>query len=131
MSAMCPGGFSEVMRRNRELCLLGRRTVCEALGVQEPAPASMIASIGTIVLPAQPKDLRARLAQRSSHYGDALQDRLIERWGVQVPIWSPMSPDGSPGPRITRVSAQLYNSPGQYAYFAKALVEELAREGSL
>jgi isopenicillin-N epimerase len=64
---------------------------------------------------------------RPSRYHDALQDALIERWRIQVPVWA------IPGDtrRLIRISTQLYNSPEQYEYLAGALREELDRERRL
>ena len=55
---------------------------------------------------------------------EPLQDALLERWRVEVPIpaW-PARPR-----RLVRVSAQLYNHPEQYVRLGRALVAALAEE---
>ncbi len=119
-----------MMRRNRELCLRGRDVVCKALGVQPSAPDDMIASIAAIVLPQHSAELQARLDQRPTRYVDALQDRLIERFGIQVPVFRAPGvngPDSRPA-RILRIAAMLYNSPDQYEYLAQAVSAELELE---
>jgi isopenicillin-N epimerase len=118
------GGWPEIMRRNRTMCLQGREIVCRALGVRPPVPESMVGSIATIVMPDHPKELSERLAKRPSAYHDALQDALLRKHGIQVPIWGLA---GKPE-RFVRVSAQLYNTVEQYEYLARALREELAAE---
>ncbi len=128
MGAMLPGGWAEVMRRNRDLCLRARAHLCTSLGVEPPAPESMIGSIATMMLPVEPDagGRGARLAARPSIYHDALQDALIERHAIQVPVWS--IPTETPPRRLFRISAQIYNSLAQYEYLAQALREELHRE---
>ena len=124
VAALVPGGWPEVMRRNHDLCLVGRRLLCDAIGMEPPAPESMIGSIATMVLPPHPPEMRQRLAARPTRYHDALQDALIARHRVQVPVWGLA---GKPD-RFLRISAQLYNSIDQYAHLATALKAELAAE---
>ncbi|MDX2131781.1 MAG: aminotransferase class V-fold PLP-dependent enzyme [Planctomycetota bacterium] len=115
------------MARNRALCLEARAMLCRAWGVEPPAPESMIGSIATIILPAHDPDRRARLAARPTRYHDALQDALLGRHGIQVPVWGL----GGGTDRFLRISAQAYNSAAQYEYLAHAVREELAREREL
>lgn len=127
VGGMAPGGWPEVMRRNRELCLRARRLLCGELGVEPPAPESLLAALATIPLPTEPDPARrARLAARPSANHDALWDRLLDQWRIQVPVWS--IPTDDPPRRLLRVSAQLYNTIEQYQYLAAALREELAAE---
>lgn len=126
MPTLAPGGWAEIKRRNRELVLHGRDLVCRAIGVEPPAPDSMIGCLTTIVLPAHDAERRARLAARPSRYHDALQDELLNKHRIQVPIWSVAN-----GPRTIRLSAQLYNAPEQYEYLAQALKLELENERRL
>ncbi|HYE63075.1 MAG TPA: aminotransferase class V-fold PLP-dependent enzyme [Phycisphaerales bacterium] len=127
MSSLLPGGFAEVMRRNRELVLKGREVLCRAVGMEPPAPDSMIGSICTLVLPLFDAARMERLRQRPSRYHDALQDALLEKHRIQVPVWGLA---GKPE-RFIRISAQLYNSVEQYEYLAAALKEELALEARI
>lgn len=127
MGSMVPGGWPEVMRRNRDLVLRGRDAVCAAIGARPPAPDGMIGGLSTIFLPPHDPERHARLMARPSAYHDALQDALVERHRIQVPVWA------VPGEnrRLIRISAQLYNSPEQYRYLAEALARELEAERRL
>lgn len=124
MSAMLPGGFSAVMRHNRDLTLRARRLLTDALGSTPVAPESMIGSIASIFLPPRGDGSPASTRPPTSRYGDSLQERLIDQWHIQVPVW------GVPGTpqRVLRISAQLYNSIEQYEYLLNALQHELKAE---
>lgn len=126
MPTLIPGGWPAIKKHNRDLVLTGRGIICRALGIEPPAPDSMIGCLTTLILPQHPPALRDKLAARASKYHNALQDALVNRHKIQVPIWSVAG-----GPRTIRLSAQLYNTPEQYEYLAAALTEELDRERSL
>ncbi len=156
MAALAPGGaagagdsrgeagaWGAIRAHNHDLLLAGRRILCEALGVEPPAPESMLGSLCTLILPQHPPALQARLRQRPTRYHDALQDALHARWGIQVPVmYLPVAPaaggergpgsGAAPGvgPRAARISAQLYNSEAQYRYLAEALRAELELEAA-
>jgi isopenicillin-N epimerase len=91
------------MRRNRELALLGRSIVAEAVGCRPPCPDSMVGSMAALPLPDGP--------------ADELQQRLLRRYAIEVPVipW-PAAPR-----RLVRLSAQLYNAPEEYRRLAAAL----------
>jgi len=120
-------GWPNVMRHNHDLCIKARAMLCEAWGVTPPAPESMIGSIATIILPPHDADRRERLMKRPSKYHDALQDALLTNWRIQVPVWGLA---GKPD-RFLRISAQLYNSPAQYEYLARAVLAEIEAERRL
>ncbi len=120
LGGLMEGGWPALMRRNHEMVLEGRRIVCRALGVEEPAPASMIGTMASIPIP----DCAPELKTRATKYDDALQDALLERHNLVAPIWR-MGPDEM---RIVRISAQLYNGVGDYERLAEGLLTELARE---
>lgn len=127
MGSIVPEGWPGVMRANHDLCVRARTMLCEAWGVTPPAPASMLGSIATIILPPHDPQRRERLMRRPTRYHDALQDALLAKWGIQVPVWGLADrPD-----RFLRISAQLYNSMEQYEYLARAVREELAAERAL
>ena len=56
LEGVLPGGLDAVRAHNRALVLEGRGILCEALGVQPPAPDAMIGSLVTLPLPASPSD---------------------------------------------------------------------------
>ncbi|MCC6678767.1 MAG: aminotransferase class V-fold PLP-dependent enzyme [Phycisphaerales bacterium] len=126
MPTLVEGGWPAIRKHNRELVLKGRDILCRGLAIEPPAPDSMIGCLTTLILPQHTPELREKLAKRPSKHHDALQDAIIDRHRIQVPIWSVAG-----GPRTIRLSAQLYNTVGQYEYLAGALREELAREQKL
>lgn len=128
-----PAGLDDAWRdireRNHTLAMHGQRFVSEALGTKPPASESMTGCIAMVELPPVDADAWEHLSKRPTRHADALQDRLIAGWGVQVPVLHPpvREPSGVPR-RFVRISAQLYNHEAQYAYLAQALKAELARE---
>lgn len=117
-------GWPEVMTRNHDLCVRARGMLCEAWGVAPPSPQSMIGSIATIILPSHDAARRERLMKRPTKYHDALQDALLTRWKIQVPVWGLADKPE----RFLRISSQLYNSWEQYEYLAEAVKAELEIE---
>lgn len=115
VGGMLEGGWAEVRAHNRRLALFGRELLCAALGVPPPAPAEMVGSLASVVLPPDP----GGSPPRSALYADPLQGELLGRWGIEVPIipW-PAWPQ-----RLLRISAQLYNQPEQYERLAEAVTE--------
>lgn len=118
-----------VRTHNHAMTVRAREILCKRLGVEEPVPRAMLGSMATIMLPAHEGGRAAALAGRPTRYHDALQDRLLERHGIQVPVWSVRG--GGEPTRVLRISCQLYNSLDQYEYLAEALAEELERERGL
>ncbi|MBM3832716.1 MAG: aminotransferase class V-fold PLP-dependent enzyme [Verrucomicrobia bacterium] len=118
LSSLCSGGWPEVMRRNRELALAGRKTLCEALNIPLPCPDEFIGSIASIPIP----DASAVETPPTPLYGDPLQDKLRVHHGIEAPI----IPWPAPPKRLLRISAQLYNSLDQYKRLAAAITTELA-----
>jgi isopenicillin-N epimerase len=116
MASLLPGGWPEVMRRNRALALDARVLLARGLGVEPPAPDSMVGSLAALQLPDG-----APTPQRSALYQDALQDALLETFGIEVPV----VPWPAPPRRLLRISAQLYNDIGDYRRLAAALGEML------
>jgi isopenicillin-N epimerase len=116
MSSLVPGGWPALMRRNRELALTARRTLCAALGVPPPSPEEMIGSLASMPLP---DGASASVAWRRP---DPLQGALFERFGIEVPVVSWPAPPK----RLVRISAQLYNTEAHYERLAEALVKLLA-----
>jgi isopenicillin-N epimerase len=121
VGSLHPGGWKGVMRQNHELAIEGRRILCEALSIEKPAPDQMLGSMASLPLPdGMQADLKTAL------YGDPLQDALMDRHRIEVPV----VPWPGPPKRLLRISAQLYNDRSDYEALAEALVEELGRESS-
>lgn len=113
--------WAEIRRRNHELAVTGARAVADAL---RTSPVLEPARHGAMALVRLPD--RDASETGPTRYADPLQDRLLTRWGIQVPI-IPFTPAGAaPGTRYVRISAQLYNTPEQYRYLGEALRSELA-----
>lgn len=112
VGGLVPGGWPAVRAHNRALALAARETLCAALEAPAPAPDSMIGSLAAVPLPDGDEG-----APPSPLLTEPLQDALLERWRIEVPIviW-PRRPR-----RLVRVSAQLYNRPEQYERLARAL----------
>jgi len=116
LGGLLPGGWPELMARNRQLALGARATLCKALGVPPPAPDAMLGSLASVPLPdGWPSD---PLVGRRV---DPLQAALFERFRIEAPVhaWP------APPRRLLRVSAQLYNTPAQYERLAEALADLL------
>jgi isopenicillin-N epimerase len=113
VGGLVPGGWDEVRRRNRALALEARDILCAALGVEPPAPDDMVGFMAAVPLSDErPEDVPTWAL--SPH---PLQERLLARFGVEVPI----TPWPAPGKRLVRVSAQLYNHRAEYERLAEGL----------
>ena len=78
--------------------------------------SSIRASAPEQQLPAQPRVPRAP-APSKPLYSDPQQDRILEEFGIEVPIGSWPAPPK----RFLRISAQLYNTEEQYARLAEVV----------
>jgi isopenicillin-N epimerase len=114
MGTLLPGGWDELRARNRAMVLSGRAAICRALNIASPCPDEMIGSLAAMPLPPGSTDPPA-----SALYADPLQQVLLERWGIEVPV----IPWPAPPERLIRISAQLYNRPEEYELLAEALAE--------
>lgn len=111
VGSLLPGGWPEVMARNRALALAAREVLCRALKMEAPCPEECIGSLASVPLP------DAKEKPEPPLYLDALQDRLRNGPGIEVPvIYWPAYPK-----RLLRISAQLYNSLPQYEKLAGAI----------
>jgi len=110
MPTLVPGGWPEVMRRNHELALRGRDLIGAALGIDAPAPDSMIGSMASLPLPDAPPGTPAG-------DNDPLHNLLFDRHQIEVPVM----PWPHPPKRLIRVSAQLYNREEEYAELGRVL----------
>jgi isopenicillin-N epimerase len=104
-----PGGWPGVMQRNREMALAARSILCEALGIDVPAPESMVGSMAAIPLPRGKGEVgRDLLAPLHGQLLAAGFETLVYPW----PEW----PE-----QVLRISAHLYNSLDEYADLAEAV----------
>jgi isopenicillin-N epimerase len=117
MAQQAPGGWPEVMASNRALALDGRDRVCQALGIEPPAPDSMVGAMATLLLPWVEADDAA---------AERFHDRLEAEARIQVPVglWPvPAARTETVRPQLfMRISAQRYNEPADYDKLAEALV---------
>ena len=124
MGAILPGGWPALMRHNHHMILQARKILCGHLGslynLQPCVPDAMVGTMVTLKLPEPPEHLKTR----PTCYDDALQDVLLDKYRIVVPIWRLMSTNE----RIIRVSAQVYNTTAEYEYLAQALKTELDLE---
>jgi isopenicillin-N epimerase len=115
MAKLVEGGWPSIIAKNHELAIKGRNILCERLGIKAPSPDEMISCIATLQLP------ETSTGGTPMHEPDPLHELLLEKYGIQVPVWSWDSPKG----RYIRISAQLYNDVGEYHYLADAIAIEL------
>ncbi len=108
-----PGGWDEVMNHNRDLALAARRVLCEALEIPLPCPDDLIGSLAAVPIP----DGKTTTPSKSPLYLDVLQDELLGKFNIEVPV----IPWPAPPKRVLRVSAQVYNSLPQYEKLGEAL----------
>jgi isopenicillin-N epimerase len=116
LGGLLPGGWDEVRARNRALALEGRRLLADALRVEMPCPAEMIGSMAAIALPASS---RFPIPENTHAFApNPLHDALFRDHRIEVPLL--LDPAGKT--RLVRVSAQLYNTRGDYERLSEALL---------
>lgn len=113
MRLLLPGGWPAVMKHNRELALSARHVLCESLQIPPPCPAEFIGALAAVPIP----DSRSNKRTKNPLYLDPLQNQLLNKFGIEVPV----IPWPAPPKRLLRISAQLYNALPQYEKLAKAL----------
>jgi isopenicillin-N epimerase len=117
MGELMPGGWEAIRSNNHQMALRGRNVLCHALGIDRPCPDEMIGSIASLLLPDGAGEI-----SNSPLYADPLQDELLEKFGIEVPI----IPWPAPPKRLVRVSGQVYNRDGDYEALGRALRTLLA-----
>lgn len=110
VAALVPGGWPEIMKRNRGLAAVAAGIVGDALGSPPRTPSSMAGSMVSFQLPP---------GYPSGARWDPLQDELLFDHGVEVPI----SPWPEAPHRLLRISAHVYNDVADYRALATALTE--------
>ena len=112
MGGLLPGGWPELMRRNRALALQARDLLCTDFGLAAPAPDAMIGSMASIPLP----------AAKSSSVAAQLDSDSLCAWFRERGVRTWLYPHPVP---LLRVSAQLYNDLDQYRRLSALLAEAL------
>lgn len=112
VGGLLPGGWDEIMARNRGLALRARDILADALELDARVPPSMLAAMATLQIPEDPgATFTTALA------GDALMRTLYSEYGIRVVVFAwPQHRS-----RYLRVSAALYNSEDEYRYLADML----------
>jgi isopenicillin-N epimerase len=118
LGSLLPGGWPELMRRNRALALSAQGILSEALDIARPAPPEMIGSLAAVPLPPFAREDGAGPPSPPS----PLQRALLLRHRIEVPVM----PFPAPPARVLRVAAQVYNSKEQVHSLAAALRALLA-----
>jgi isopenicillin-N epimerase len=115
LGGLLPGGWPELMARNRALALRARQVLCTALGVEAPSPETLVGALASIPLPAPAP---GSPAERLDHEALAAWTRArgVESWFFPWP--------GASG-KVVRASAQLYNDETQYERLGALLREAL------
>jgi len=114
MRSLLPGGWPELMERNRSLALEARALLCRALGVSPPCPPAMIGALASVPLAPGAYEFTT-----TALGFDPIDATLRERYGIEVPVFD--CPEGPGG--ILRISAQIYNTIDQYERLAAAMLE--------
>ena len=111
--------WTEIMARNHELAVAGRRVLLEALRVPAPAPEFMLGSLAAVPLP----DAEVAVP-RDGIFWHPLQKQLLQKHRIEVPVM--LFP--APPRQLVRIAAQLYNSVEQFQRLGAALLAEGAWE---
>ena len=112
MDSLVPGGWPEVMARNRALALEARAVLLAAFAAESPCPADMVGSIASVPLP-RPAPGSVAAGLDCDALGRWCRDRGIRTWLYPNPL------------PLVRVSAQLYNRIDEYRALARLLGEAL------
>ncbi|MCE5266286.1 MAG: aminotransferase class V-fold PLP-dependent enzyme [Planctomycetaceae bacterium] len=119
MSTLMPGGLPALMERNHKLAMLGRRTLCQRLGLLPVGQEPMLGSMAAAILP---NHIAARFLRRQPSGtldNAALHDELFDRHHIEAPTYCwPAAPQ-----LMLRISAQAYNDAGQYERLTGALTK--------
>lgn len=112
LSAQHPGGLQGLQQRNHETVIAGTRLITDAIGIEQPVPESMVASMVSLCLPVPEGGV-----PKGTMFDDALWDALLLDHNIQAPCW------GLAGvhPRLMRVSCQWHNSMADFERLAEVL----------
>ncbi len=116
LGGLSKDGLAGLMRRNHELAVAGRRLLCQSLRLEPPCPEEMLGAMAAIELPQ-----RGEPQPAGSFEIHPLQTRLLEEFGIEVPIYYWPAPPHC----LLRISAQAYNSLPQYRRLGEVLEQLL------
>jgi isopenicillin-N epimerase len=124
VGGLVDGGWPAVMARNHELTLRARSRLAEVLELDPGtlAPPSMLGSM--VALPLPTSGPLAMAGSGSSPLDtDPLQQVLLDRFGIEVPIgpWPVPAAESSAARRLIRVSSALHNEPDDGERLAESL----------
>lgn len=109
------GGWPAIMESNRKNALSGQAMLCECLGIDRPAPASMIGSLASVPL--------GNLGDEKSalkYVPAPLSVTLRNAYNIEVPVFPwPAWPD-----LLLRISMQQYNELSDVERLCDALRQE-------
>lgn len=71
MGSLFPGGWPELMRRNREACLSVRQRLLDLLGTPTPCPPDVLPAMASVIVPFDAK---------------GLHDRLFHEHRIEIPV---------------------------------------------
>lgn len=111
LGAVFPGGWPELMARNRGLARRARRILLEALSLPEPCPETMLGALASVILPS------ALAGPGAAAAPEGWVGRFRERHRLEPCAFA--WPDERQF--LLRVSAQLYNTEEQYRRLARLL----------
>ncbi len=119
-------GWPGLMAANASLALQARDRLCTALGIEPPAPDTMLGSMAAVPL----AGIAPTFAATRS-----LQAALFDEDRIEVPVYPFPVPaaypaGGGPSTAILRVSAQRYNRPEEYEALAASLGRRLRAASS-
>jgi isopenicillin-N epimerase len=118
LDSLYPGGIDELMGRNHDLAVSAKNILCAAFQCPPPCPDHMLGSMAAPPL----LPLGEAVKSPSGITLDPVQEKLFTDYRIEVPVVSwPAA-----GRRLVRVSAQAYNSLGDYEVLAQALREIIA-----
>ncbi|HYI66124.1 MAG TPA: aminotransferase class V-fold PLP-dependent enzyme [Candidatus Limnocylindrales bacterium] len=121
-AGLMDGGWPALRERNRDVALRGRNLLCSVLGIDAPAPDTMVSGMATVALPLEPG-----LAPVDDGRSDDALHAALEAQGIQVMVapW-PMRPEGGPWRRVIRISAAAHVASEDLERLARALPATLA-----
>jgi isopenicillin-N epimerase len=119
---LLPGGWPELMGANHDMAIRGRDLLCERLGVEPPAPDSMIGSMAAVPVNL-PLDDEAVAACVTAIAEEDLIEVPLVAW--PVPAAREGGRGGHPKSTWVRISMQQYNSLDDVERLADVLVRRL------